>query len=79
MSLSRTIKAHFIHEDRGVISKRQIEFAPAVGDELRFEGDRFYVVTRKVWIYDEPEAQFSRLNIGVQDVATGKPDAKGGA
>lgn len=68
--LRRTIKAHFIHEDQGVISKQQIEFAPAVGDELRFTGDRFFVVTRKVWVYDEPEAQFSRLNIGVQDAPT---------
>lgn len=70
--LRRTIKAHFIHEDGRVISKQLIAFAPAVGDELRFAGDRFFVVTRKVWIYDEPEAGFSRLNIGVQDGAEDK-------
>lgn len=70
--LSRTIKAHFIHEDRGILYKRQIEFAPAVGDELRFDGDRYFVVTRKVWVYDEPEAEFSRLNIGMLDAEQDK-------
>lgn len=69
MSLRRTIKAHFIHEERGVLYKQQIEFAPSVGDELRFVGDRFYTVTRLVWIYDEPEAEFSRLNIGISEAA----------
>lgn len=65
MSLAKTIKAHFIHGERGVLYKLQIEFAPSVGDELRFYGDKFYKVVRLVFIYDEPEAQFSRLNIEI--------------
>lgn len=63
--LSKTIKAHFIHEDRGLLYQQLIEFAPSVGDELRFAGEKYFVVTRKVWVYDEPEAKFSRLNIGM--------------
>lgn len=66
--LRKTIKAHFIHSDRGVLFRQQIEFAPAVGDELRFSGDRFYTVVRKVWVYDEPEAHFTRLNIEIKEV-----------
>jgi hypothetical protein len=65
--LSRTIKAHFIHEERGLLYRLLIEHAPAVGDELRFQGDRYFVVTRKVWVYDEPEAHFSRLNVGITE------------
>ncbi|WP_343728488.1 hypothetical protein [Duganella sp.] len=68
--LRRTIKAHFVHEERGLFSRRQIDFAPSVGDELRFEGEHFFVVTRKVWVFDEPEAQFTRLNIGIRDADT---------
>jgi len=65
--LAKIIKAHFIHPDKGVLFKQQIYFAPRVGDELRFIGDRFYKVTRLVWVYDEPEAHFSRLNIEIHD------------
>jgi hypothetical protein len=67
MILARTIKAHFIHEKDGLIHKSLIEHAPEVGDELRFPGEKYYKVTRKVWVYDEPEAGFSRLNIGVME------------
>lgn len=65
MSLEKSIKAHFVHEKNGLLYKRVIKFAPSVGDELRFANDQFFAVTRLVWVYDEPEAQFSRLNIGI--------------
>jgi hypothetical protein len=68
MSLHRTIKAHFIHTDKGVMHKAQIEHAPSVGDELRFSGERYYKVTLLVWVFDEPEAQFTRLNVGITEV-----------
>lgn len=66
--LSKTIKAHFVHARKGLLYKRQIQFAPRVGDELRFAEELFYKVVRLVWIYDEPEAQFSRLNIEIENV-----------
>lgn len=66
-ALSKTIKAHFIHAENGLLYQLPIEFAPRVGDELRFAGERYYTVVRLVWIYDEPEAQFSRLNIEIKE------------
>ncbi len=77
MSLSRSIKAHFISEERGVLYKRVIEFAPRVGDELRFAGEVYFTVKRLVWVYDEPEAQFSRLNIEIVDVPDDAPLSAG--
>jgi hypothetical protein len=65
--IQKTIKAHFIHPASGVYAKLLISHAPSVGDELRFRGDKFFTVVRKVWVYDEPEAQFSRLNIEIKE------------
>jgi hypothetical protein len=65
--LIHSIKAHFIHEERGLHYGRVIAFAPRVGDELRFADDKYFTVTRLVWVYDEPEARFSRLNIGITE------------
>lgn len=67
--LNRTISAHFIHEQHGALYRHLISFAPRVGDELRFAGDRFFTVTRLVWIYDEPGAKFTRLNVGIKEAA----------
>lgn len=66
--LAKIIKAHFIHPEDGMVCKTQIHFAPRVGDELRFSDDCFYKVVRLVWIFDEPEAHFTRLNIEVGDI-----------
>lgn len=68
--LQFTIKAHFIHDVRGLLYKRQISFAPSVGDELRFAGEQYFTVVRKVWVYDEPEAHFSRINIEIVEAPT---------
>lgn len=65
--LSQTIKAHFIHAEKGVMYCHLISFAPRVGDELRFAGEKYFTVVRLVWVYDEPEAQFSRLNIEIKE------------
>lgn len=64
-TLAKTINAHFVHAKHGVLYMFTIEFAPRVGDELRFHGNKFFTVKRLVWIYDEPEAHFSRLNIEI--------------
>lgn len=65
--LGKIIKCHFIHAERGLLSVRHLHHAPSVGDELRFEGDIYFTVVRKVWVYDEPEALFSRLNIEITE------------
>lgn len=65
--LGKIIKCHFIHDKRGLLSVQNLYFAPSIGDELRFEGDIYFTVVRKVWVYDEPEAQFSRLNIEITE------------
>lgn len=75
-NLRKTIKAHFVHPTDGMVGKFTIEHAPRVGDELRFPGEIFFKVARLVWVYDEPEAQFTRLNIEVHDIK--KDDVKGG-
>lgn len=65
--LSKTISAHFIHTEDGLLYRNLISFAPRVGDELRFAGEKYFTVTRLVWVYDEPEAKFTRLNIGIKE------------
>lgn len=69
IDLSKTISAHFIHAERGLIHRHLISFAPRVGDELRFAEDKFFTVVRLVWVYDEPEAKFTRLNVEVKEAA----------
>ena len=59
--------AHFIHEERGMIARLYLDFAPRVGDELRFQGEKYYKVSRIVWVYDEPESRMQRVNIGLVD------------
>lgn len=65
--LGKVIRAHFIHSERGLLSVQNLHHAPSVGDELRFEGDIYFKVVRKVWVYDEPESPFSRLNIEITE------------
>lgn len=67
--LIHNIKAHFIHAERGVLYRHLIAFAPRAGDELRFAGEKYFTVVRLIWVYDEPEAQFSRLNIEIKEAA----------
>lgn len=64
-----TILAHFIHPERGVVHRLPIAHAPRVGDELRFAGAKFFTVVRLLWVYDEPESRFSRLNIEIKEAA----------
>ena len=69
MSGNRTISAHFIHAEKGLLYRLLLAFAPRVGDELRFAGDKFFTVERLLWVYDEPASQFSRLNIEIKEAA----------
>jgi len=65
---NHAISAHFIHEEKGLIARMTIDHAPMAGDEIRLAGERYYKVTRRVWVYDEEDTPFQRLNIGVVDV-----------
>ena len=68
--LGKIILAHFIHSKSGFLYALRLHHDPSVGDELRFKGatgDIYFTVVRKVWVYDEPESQFSRLNIEITE------------
>lgn len=66
MELEKILSAHFIDvKTEEMVAKMLLYFVPRVGDEIRIAGDRYYKVTDVVWCYDEPEAKFSRVNIGV--------------
>ncbi|MCW8159039.1 hypothetical protein D7243_23000 [Stutzerimonas stutzeri] len=64
---SHAVSAHFIHEEKGMIAKRTIDHVPMVGDEIRLSGNRYYKVTRRIWVYDEEDHPFQRINIGLID------------
>lgn len=66
---SHAISAHFIHEEKGMLARMTINHAPRVGDEIRLQGELYFKVTRLIWVYDEPEHPFQRLNIGLVDLA----------
>lgn len=65
MNNTTAISAHFIHEKHGMVYRKVIDHAPRVGDEIRISESTYYKVTMLVWVYDEPECPYQRLNIGV--------------
>lgn len=57
---------HFTFE--GKIAKILTNHVPRLDDEVRFKvkGEpTFFKVTKVVWVYDEPECLYSRVNIAV--------------
>ena len=64
------IYIHFIEESADhVLCKRLVSSVPRTGDEMRFGGEgseKYYKITRVVWVYDEPTNPFERVNIGVE-------------
>ncbi len=69
--LKKQIKIHFIDIDKKsskVIAIKTEYYVPVVGNEIRLSENLFYKVEKIVWVYDEPEAGFSRVNIGVSKV-----------
>lgn len=66
---SRTY-AHFIDEATGKnVTRLAVLCVPRVGDEIRIGGsgsERYYKVTRVIWVYDEPDSPYERVNIGVE-------------
>jgi len=61
------VSIHFIHDDE-LFFKQVSAHVPVVGDEIRLGGEgseKYYTVNHRVWVYDEPECPFSRVNVGV--------------
>ena len=63
------VRLHFIIEGADEVFLREnVAHVPRVGDELRFEGDKFFRVTRVIWVYDEGSNWWdcARANIGME-------------
>ena len=70
MNTKADIQIHLIdNKDDRLISKQLVCHAPRLGDEIRVGGagnENYYKVILVVWVYDEPECPFDRVNIGVE-------------
>jgi hypothetical protein len=62
---------HFIHQ-KGVIAKRLLPFVPNVGDEVRIKDGEYFKVTLVVWVLDEDDSPYQRVNVGLADVGASK-------
>ena len=70
MNHKSDIQIHFILDDEKSkeLTRKLACHVPSVGDEIRLGGagnEKYYSVTRIVWVYDEQENPFDRVNIGV--------------
>ena len=62
---------HFIDNEGRLHMKRIEDIPPSVGDEIRVGGEsneRYYKITQRVWVYDEPEFPFNRVNVGIERI-----------
>jgi hypothetical protein len=66
------LSIYFIHENGAMLSRRVLYAAPRVGDEIRLPGERYFRVTLVVWVLDEYECPYQRVNVGVADAAIAK-------
>lgn len=67
--LRKMISALIIHEKTGrMLHRPTICHCPRVGDEIRLSENDYYKVTSVVWVFDEPENEQTRVNIGVLPV-----------
>lgn len=65
------IRAHLIHLTKGLHSRVTIEQVPRVGDELRLGEHSYYKVVAVVWVFDEPNSPYQRVNIGFTEIELG--------
>ena len=71
MKSDNAIKLHIIDIDHNEIILRTVVcHCPRVGDEIRTSEYSFYEVRKVVWVYDEPENPYERVNIGVLKIET---------
>ncbi len=70
MKYNGTIFIQFIEEGSDhILSERLVSNTPNRGDLLRFGGEGnelIYKVTRIIWIYDEPNNSYERVNVGIE-------------
>ena len=62
------VRVHFVLEGGACLYKENVSNVPRVGDELRFQRDKFFRVTRVIWVYDESDNWWdgARANIGME-------------
>jgi hypothetical protein len=72
--MSDKVCIHFISsKDNTQLARPTVSpHVPREGDEVRLKGGAdkgvFFRVTKVVWVYDEPEGPFDRVNIGLEAV-----------
>jgi hypothetical protein len=64
------IYVHVIDEKAGTqLLRRLVTCVPKPGDEIRVGGagaEKYYRVTRVIWVFDEPDNPYERANVGVE-------------
>ena len=67
---SGNIYIHVIEEGTGKqLLRRLVSSVQWPGDEFRIGGpghERYYRVTRVIWVFDEPDSPYERANIGAE-------------
>lgn len=64
---TKTVQIRYIDQTTGlIVMNRVAALVPRVGDEIRIGDTTFFEVRRLVWVYDEPECPYDRVNIGVR-------------
>jgi len=62
------LRVHFIEKKTGkMIAQLYCHQVPAVGDECRFTGDRYFKVVQVVHVYDE-DVPYHRANVGLEAI-----------
>ena len=63
------LQIHIIEVESEKMLARPIMYhCPSVGDELRLSEKHYFKVTCVVWVLDENESLFTRVNIGVEAI-----------
>ena len=58
-------KVHGYLDGKRVINYR-MEHLPRLGDTVRFEGERYGIVTEVIWCMDEPSSDGQRVNLRIE-------------
>ena len=62
----KEVYVHFINNKK-VVKRVVIRHIPRVGDTLRFGEFDFFIVKTIVWIYDEEDSLYTRVNIKIEE------------
>jgi hypothetical protein len=69
VSYKKDYKIHFINARSGKIYLTPLTSqVPRKDDEIRLGKKLFFRVTKVVWVFDEPESPYSRVNIGLEKI-----------